>query len=846
MKKAKILIVEDEAIIAMELERNLQNLGYEVISIVNTGEQAIGKAEIEKPDLILMDIRIQGEMDGFEAADTIKSRFDIPVVFSTAYLDEERIERAKISMPFGYILKPIQERDLKVTVEMALYVSKIDEDRKEAVDALKKSEHKLATHIRLTPMGVIEFDNQFNVMSWNPGAENIFGFTQEEVVGKSTFDILLPEYERESVKKVHLWENAKASKNINDNLTRDGRIITCEWFNTPMLDEHGNVVGLTAVCQDITVQIKAEQALEKRILALTRPLNSNQQIDFEALFNLVDIQQLQDDFSRATGVASVITQTDGTPITEPSNFCRLCQDIIRQTEKGQINCYKSDAELGRFNPAGPTIRRCLSGGLWDAGAAISVGGNHIANWLIGEVRDDTQNEAEMRAYAREIGADEEKVIKAFYEVPAMSLDQFKKVAQALYTIANQISTIAFQNVQQASLIAESKQAEAALKDSEEKYRTVIENANESIIILQNNEFKYFNPKTCELTGYSEEELKIKPFLEIVHPLDQDMITKKYIRRQSGDIIEETYIFRAVGKQNNVIWAEIKPVIVDWEGSPATLCFINDITKRKQSEELLIQTEKMNSVGQLAAGMAHELNNPLGGILQGIQNIERRLSPDIKPNHEPAKEFGIDLQNLQLYIKKRGIDSFFKGTKESGKKASQIISSMLQFSRKSESELSRTNLPELIDVALELVNKNFDLANRYDFKNINIIKKYDSDLSLVLANETEIEQVFLNLFNNAAWAMEHEKMGISPQIKISLKSEEDMVRIEVEDNGPGIDEDARKRIFDPFFTTKPTGEGTGLGLSVSFMIVTNNHKGTMEVESEKGKGAKFIIRLPKTL
>ena len=140
MEKARIQIVEDEAIIAMEIESQLQGLGYEVTSVVNTGEKAVLKAKEDKPDLILMDIRIKEEMDGIDTAEIIRKQFGIPVIFSTAYLDEQRIERAKITMPFGYVLKPIQERDLKVTIEMALYTSKIDRERKEIAEALLSSE----------------------------------------------------------------------------------------------------------------------------------------------------------------------------------------------------------------------------------------------------------------------------------------------------------------------------------------------------------------------------------------------------------------------------------------------------------------------------------------------------------------------------------------------------------------------------------------------------------------------------------------------------------------------------------------------------------------------------------
>jgi len=124
----------------MEVESQLQGLGYNVTSIVDTGEKAIKKAEEDKPDLILMDIRIKGEMDGIETAEVIRNRFGIPVIFSTAYLDQERIERAKITMPFGYVLKPIQERELRVTIEMAIYVSKVDGERRRAEEELRQKE----------------------------------------------------------------------------------------------------------------------------------------------------------------------------------------------------------------------------------------------------------------------------------------------------------------------------------------------------------------------------------------------------------------------------------------------------------------------------------------------------------------------------------------------------------------------------------------------------------------------------------------------------------------------------------------------------------------------------------
>ncbi|WKY43638.1 PocR ligand-binding domain-containing protein [Eubacteriaceae bacterium ES2] len=181
------------------------------------------------------------------------------------------------------------------------------------------------------------------------------------------------------------------------------------------------------------------------------------EIQFHKLFDLGDLQKLQQEFADATGVASVITHVDGTPITVPSNFTRLCEGIIRKTDKGRHNCYQSDAVIGAYNPEGPIIKQCLSGGLWDAGAAITVGGKHVANWLIGQVRDENVHSDKLLSYAHEIGADEDDMVKAFNEVPRMSAVQFKKIAKFLYTIANQLSNLAFQNYQLNQIIRENNE-----------------------------------------------------------------------------------------------------------------------------------------------------------------------------------------------------------------------------------------------------------------------------------------------------------------------------------------------------------------------------------------------------
>jgi hypothetical protein len=146
----------------------------------------------------------------------------------------------------------------------------------------------------------------------------------------------------------------------------------------PELEGSGTVTGVLCIFRDITERKRAEEMIQKGLVALTQPMEGGK-ITFEELFNIDDVQRLQDEFAMATGVASIITHADGTPLTVPSNFTKLCSEIIRTTEKGRANCYKSDAALGRHHPEGPIVQPCLSGGLWDAGAGITVGGQHIAN-----------------------------------------------------------------------------------------------------------------------------------------------------------------------------------------------------------------------------------------------------------------------------------------------------------------------------------------------------------------------------------------------------------------------------------------------------------------------------------
>ncbi len=475
------------------------------------------------------------------------------------------------------------------------------------------------------------------------------------------------------------------------------------YFTGDRIDIDGKIY-LVGVGVDISKRKWAEEALEKRIVALTQPLDDVESIHFEELFNLEDIQRLQEDFSAATGVASIITRVDGTPITQPSNFCRLCNDIIRKTEKGRANCLKSDAALGCYNPDGPNVQECMSSGLWDAGAAISVGGKHIATWLIGQVRNDAQTEENMREYARAIEADEESIVEAFREVPSMSQKQFRLLAQVVYTFASQLSSSAYQNVQQARFITERKQAE------EEKARL---------------------------------------------------------------------------------------------------------------EEQCRQAQKMESVGRLAGGVAHDFNNMLSVILGHAEIAMQEM--------DSSSQLYEDLQGIQM----------------AALRSADLTRQLLAFARK------QTVSPRVLDLN-ETVSGMLKMVQRLIGEGIDLLFKPGDGVWQIMIDPTQIDQLLANLCVNARDAIDGVgKITIETE-NVSLDREYcdhhsecipgDFVKLSVSDNGCGMSPDILSNIFEPFYTTKEVGEGTGLGLATVYGIVKQS-KGFITAYSEPEHGTTFRIFLP---
>ncbi len=260
MPTAKILIVEDEGIEALDLQQRLIHLGYSVPDIASTGEEAVKIAETTLPDLVLMDIMLPGEIDGVTAAEQIQARFDIPIIYITAYADDDTLHRAKITEPYGYIVKPFKERELHITIDMGLYKHKMEK-------RLKESEKWLATTLRSIGDAVIATDKDGLITFMNPIAESLTGWKGEEVLQKKlteVFNIINRDTRQPAenpVTKVILKGTVVGLANHTRLIAKDGTEIPIDDSAAPIKDDQGNLIGVVLVFRDITEREKAEETL---------------------------------------------------------------------------------------------------------------------------------------------------------------------------------------------------------------------------------------------------------------------------------------------------------------------------------------------------------------------------------------------------------------------------------------------------------------------------------------------------------------------------------------------------------------------------------------------------------
>lgn len=292
--------------------------------------------------------------------------------------------------------------------------------------------------------------------------------------------------------------------------------------------------------------------------------------------------------------------------------------------------------------------------------------------------------------------------------------------------------------------------------------------------------------------------------KIQHPITEDFV------------IVENGEYRGMG----VVLSLLE--LMEQRASQRTRSLVTANHQLKASQTQLVQSEKMASLGQMVAGIAHEMNTPLGYVSSNLELIS-----DFSKQIQDSQAAAAEVQNAALF---KDMDSLLNDSVYGLRQMGELITGLRSFSRLDQSRQDEVSLNECIDSALTI-------ARNVVRPKAEVIKNYDSD-TLLRCVPSQINQVLLNLLTNAAQAIDH--FG---EITITTKGSEDYVDVYIRDTGKGMPEDVRSRIFDPFYTTKPVGEGTGLGLSISWQII-RQHRGIIKVRSVEGKGTVFVIRLPR--
>ncbi|MBI5473795.1 MAG: PAS domain S-box protein [Ignavibacteriae bacterium] len=740
MKNSRIVVVDDERIVAKNIQVKLEAFGFVVPGIASSSEEALELVTRERPDLVLMDIVLRGKEDGIETARRIHEQVDVPIVYLTAYSDSQTLERAKETGPYGYMLKPFKEKDLRVTVEMALYKHQMER-------RLKEHEQWLNTTLESIGDGVIATDVTGTIKFMNPSAEALTGWNRRDVLGKDLRDVyttVSPETRErlpDPVSTVLLEGREVALSNHTMVRSRTGHETPILQSGTPIKDSRGNIFGVVLAFRDMSEHHRAMDALRRSEDRYKTLFQTNPQpmwvFDKETLAFL------------AVNPAAV--HSYGYTVEE---FRSMTLKDIRPAED-------TDALIEDLQSGGETRR------IW----------RH-------KKKDGTLIDVEVWAHDLMLENHEARV--------ALVID-----------------------------VSERVKAVAAIRESEARYRDVVDTARDAIFTMSRDAvITSLNPAFERLTGFPREQWIGRSFTNLLHADDLPLAVKQFGQTIRG-IHSPVFELRVHTKSGDYITGEFVIAPRMSEGKVTGILGVaRDITDRRKLEEHLRESQKLDSVGTLAGGIAHDFNNILGIIL-GYSTLMQSAGND--PTTVSS-----------------GVDAISKAVH----RGAGVVKQLLTFARKSTVQVEAVNINKVVTEIVALLKETFPRSIVF---NLDLMEHPPQ----IMGDQNQLDQTLLNLSLNARDAMPG---GGSLSFSTRLVSSEvvsrriagplagDYIRISVSDTGTGMDEETRAHVFEPFFTTKGPNAGTGLGLSVVYGVVRNHH-GFVEVESKVGEGSTFHIYLP---
>jgi len=655
-------------------------------------------------------------------------------------------------------------------------------EHKRAKEAFQNSEQRYKDIVEKVNDIIYTLDAEGKITSSNT-AVKAFGYHPEELIGKYFVEFISKEVLEETLNDFDTVLNTGEITAETVLIGKNGEPHFVEYSST-VIKEQGRVVGIRGIVRDITERKETQEALQKAYLDLERRVEER---------------------------TEALKKANAKLRAEITDRMQAEESLIESEEKFRTVAEQSPNMIF-INKGG----RIVYANKWSAE-------------IMGYERDEFYS-PDFDFFSL-IAPESIEVVKSAFKRHIKS----KEIEPYEYTLVNRegkrieaiIATKLINYEGERAIlgivtdISERIRAEEALRESEEKYRLLVENANDAIFIAQDQVVKFPNPKTLEMIGYSAQELVKIPFMNLIHPEDRDMVLDRYVKRLKGKELPSTYSFRIKRRDDEELWVEISTVLITWEGRPATLNFLRDVTPQKKMEAQFQQALKMEAIGTLAGGLAHNINNLLMAILGNASVM--LLDVDLKhPHYRNLKSIEKQVQN-----------------------GSKLTRQLLGYAREGRYEIKPINLNRLVKETADTFG-----TTR---KDIIVHQDFAENLYGIEVDQGQIEQVLLNLYVNAADAMPG---GGDLFFKTMNATNKDMrgkpyvpksgnyVLLTVRDTGLGMDKKTMDRIFDPFFTTKGLAQGTGLGLASAYGIV-KGHGGYIDVFSGKGKGTTFEIYLPAT-
>jgi two-component system cell cycle sensor histidine kinase/response regulator CckA len=873
--RSTILIVEDEKITAMDIRERLQGLGYDVPADVSTGEEAIEKTEQLKPDLVLMDVILRGAMDGVEAAEIIKNRFRIPIVFLTAFSDDQTLQRAKIAGPFGYVLKPFDERELHSTIEMALYRHSVEE-------AIRRSEEKFSLVFKASPdMAAITRIENGEILDINDAFVEMTGYTREEALGHSTIDLLWVDPQRRA-DLVRLLSLEGKARNLETVMRMKSGERKTFLLSSEIIEVEGQKCLLT-FNRDITDRKRIEAELEDSEHRLREAqaiahlgymdwdLVTNDLVwseetfrifgfdpvsytpTFESMIQMVhpeDGARVEQHLQAALrgeelyDIEHRMIRPDGRIITveakarlrssqdgKPSHLIGTIIDVTerRKAEEALRASEEKFSKVFKTNPDAINVTR-LSDGLY-----LDVNSSFLE--LTGYSRDEVVGRT-----APEIGIWEDAEVRSRALAQIQQQGELKNFEARFKMkdgsiITGLISCVSFELGGEKCLlsitrdISDLKKAESDLRRSEERYREFFErDLTGNFIATPEGKITDCNPAFARILGFGSvaEAMEKDVAGQFIGATTWKTIVDA-IRQHKQLEYHEAELKTAVGSSAHVV-ENISGEFDQFGNLVQLRGYMFDDTERKALEQQLFQVQKMESVGTLASGIAHDFNNVLNNILGFMHQLKKNVDDQAK------------------------VIRYAETIEKSALRGADLANQLLLFVRRKKRENTVVNIEEVIDEVLQLAHETFP-------KTIALRKSIAPLQMHVFGDRSELYQVILNMCLNSRDAITQRRDQL-PQGSITIQAvgrkigedslpkhlfpSENMpkycVELSVTDNGIGIPLEIRDKIFDPFFTTKERGKGTGLGLSVVYNIV-KNHSGSVTVDSNESRGTTLRIFLP---